>query len=121
MTEQEKNAVDKAYAACAHKVDDAAGKLEKWYLSYSDEPTEKAASELLGWKAKWKVVAGSKEDYEAHSNEVISKHLFSEKDEKKQLEYQMSAVLLAWQNVEDELAVETNCPALSSEAKGGTH
>lgn len=33
----------------------------------------------------------------------------------------MSAVLLAWQDVEDKLAVETNCPALSSEAKGGTH
>lgn len=120
LTEQEKQAVDKAYDACAHKVDEAANELEKWYMSYSNGSTKEAAEELIGWKAKWKAVTGSQEERDAHAREVMSKHLFTEEAAEKQVAHQMGVVLLAWQHVEDELAMETNCPALSVKSRAGS-
>ena len=116
LTEQEKQAVSKAYAACVLKVDEAANELEKWYMRYSDDPTEEAAEELIGEEAKWAMNA-SEEKCEAFTRKVVLKHLFTEKDEVAATSWRKQLLRQAWGKEEKKLAQETNCPDLCEKVK----
>lgn len=116
-TPQQEAAINRAYLACAEEVDKSADELETWYMSYTKGPTEKAADELVGWKAKWITLTGTEKERRAHAREVMRKYLFTEDSVKKQVARRVAAVMVEWRDIENNLAIETGCMSLSSKAK----
>lgn len=115
LTEQERQAVDKAYDACAHKVDEAVNELEKWYMRNSDGSTAAAAGELIGEEAK-RTMNASEEKCEEYTRAVVLKHLSTENEVTEMVLWELP-VRNAWGKEEKRLARATNCPDLCGKVK----
>lgn len=117
LSTSEREYINKAYNKCEQAIKDESDELEKWYLSFCNGPTAAAADDLTGWTAKWKHIAGSKEEMKQYTTEVLTRNMYSEEDCKNKILYSIAHVSTKWVEVEDELAIQTKCYQLSSQAK----
>lgn len=117
LTVSEQACIDEAYKKCEQSIKVEADELEKWYLSYCNSHTAAAAADLTGWRAKWQYVTKSEEEMKQYTTEVLTREMYSEEDCKNRILYSIAHVSTKWVEVEDELAIQTKCYQLSSQAK----
>lgn len=117
LTSSELAYIDEVYKKCEQAIKDEADELEKWYLSFCDGSTAAAADDLTGWTAKWKYVTKSEEEMKQYITEVLTRNMYSEEDCKEKILHSIAHVSTKWVEVEDELAIQTKCYQLSSQAK----
>ena len=119
LTPVEQQYIEAAYKEAQAAIDTHADELEKWYLDHCNGATKKTADALTGWRMKWKTIKslGDKEMMEQFANEVVERELISAESCKGAWMRSIVGVAQQWGDIEDALAVQTKCYALSSEAK----
>lgn len=119
LTPVEQQYIEAAYKDAQAAIDTYADELEKWYLDHCNGATKKTADALIGWRMKWKTIKslGNKEKMEQFANEVVDRELISAESCEEAWMRSIVGVAQQWGDIEDALAVQMKCYALSSEAK----
>lgn len=93
-----------------------AKELEEWYLLQKANSAA-AAEDLCGWTSKYKVVEakakGDDTELKKHFDKTLQEHFCSAQDCQKETAHVIAELLRDWEEIEDTLARQSECPTLS--------
>ena len=122
-TPEEKAAmIDRAYISCEKAVDDELAEVDRWYKEVIDTNAEKAASALIDLRAKVELLkdpfrSENEKKMQKFLQERLEKNLYTQAEKQKVIAGVIGSVVLQWMDIENTLAKETHCYALTTEAK----
>ena len=115
--EERQVAIERAYLAGEKAIDQGIANVDQWYKTVIESHAEKAAGALIGWKAKLEYMTLSKEEFKAFQQKVLEENLYTQAEKQKMVAGAVGSVVLQWMDIENTLAKETHCYALTTEAK----
>ena len=114
--------IDRAYISCEKAVDDELAEVDRWYKEVIDTNAEKAASALIDLRAKVELLkdpfrSENEKKMQKFLQERLEKNLYTQAEKQKVIAGVIGSVVLQWMDIENTLAKETHCYALTTEAK----
>ena len=119
---KEQWAIDRAYLAGEKAIDQGIADVDQWYKTVIEARAEKAAGALIGWRAKWVLLkdqfkSENEKEMPKFRQRMLEENLYTQAEKQKVIAGVIGSVVLQWMNIENTLAKETHCYALTTEAK----
>ena len=110
---------EESYRKCEAAIETGAASLEQWHVDLCNGRTKSTAGALTGLRAKWEAIKalGDEKKMEMFFNKVVERELISAQSCQEAWMQAIVEVTRQWEDIENELAMQTECYALSSEAK----
>lgn len=121
-TPEEQEAIDSAYISCEKAMDSGLAEVDRWYKEVIDTRAERAAGALIGWRAKWVLLkdqfkSENEKEMPEFRQKMLEENLYTQTEKQKVIAGAVGSVVLQWMDIENTLAKETHCYALTTEAK----
>ena len=119
---KEQCAIDRAYLAGEKAIDQGIADVDQWYKTVIEARAEKAAGALIGWRVKWVLLkdqfkSENEKEMPKFRQRMLEEDLYTQSEKQKVIAGAVGSVVLQWMDIENTLAKETHCYALTTEAK----